>query len=252
MGKLRTSLMNATKLIANLQTTSANYGKKLKNISKGTSMFMKGGEKAIDECFLYLSEKLKKDGITYKSVENEPIRNYLDKNVANYLSGMKKIADMACSVNDEYAAAVADKSLDKTVEQLGTVLTDIQGQIKKKKKKLLKSKKYKAKISLYEKALQDLASKSQDLYASLEKMRKGNKPPSSTTVRNMLGITPDHTLKQLEFAVSQKTDKLYKVYNSLVMQLDEFGNEMREHVEFGAVVKTVKEMAGEADEIDQE
>jgi hypothetical protein len=77
-------------------------------------------------------------------------------------------------------------------------------------------------------------------------MRK-DKPPSPANVRQILSITEESSLKDVAIALTRKNEALYKVYNSLVLNLNQTANEMRQHAEFAGQMKVLQEMIAEAE-----
>ena len=176
MGKLRTSLTNAATLVKNVAKSVESEAKKLQALTSDTDAWVRSGSAGIDELCLYLSEKLKKKGVTYKSVENDLIKDHTDSNVANYLKGIEFTIQSASDFSARFETIAADQGLDSDLAALDKLLKDVADQIRKKQKKLLQSKKYKAKIAGYMKTLQDLQAEVVKSTNSLKQMHK-DKPP---------------------------------------------------------------------------
>ncbi|MCL4201553.1 MAG: hypothetical protein KJ000_03610 [Pirellulaceae bacterium] len=250
MGKLKTSLENAGKLVKNMDKSIAGQVRKLAAFTKDTDAWVRSGSAGIDELYLYLSEKLKRKGVTFKSVENDTIKDHLDSNVANYLKGIEFTVRSAADFSASFDTLAGDESVDRDLAALDTMLDDIADQIRKKRKKLLQSKKYKAKIAVYDKTLQELKDQVAASKRSLKQMRK-DKPPSPAKVRQLISITEANTLRDLAVALTRKNEGLYKVYNSLVLNLNQTANEMRQHSEFAGHIKVLNDMIDQAEEMDQ-
>jgi hypothetical protein len=251
MGKLRTSLTNAATLVKNVVKSVDREVKKLQALTSDTDAWVRSGSAGIDELCLYLSEKLKKKGIAYKSAENDLIKVHADSNVANYLKGIEFTVQAASDFSARFEAIAGDQGLDGDLAALDKALKDVADQIRKKQKKLLQSKKYKAKIAGYTKTLQDLQADVVKSCNDLKRMRK-DKPPSPAKVRQILSITEESSLKDVAIALTRKNEALYKVYNSLVLNLNQTANEMRQHAEFAGQMKVLQEMIAEAEEMDKE
>jgi hypothetical protein len=251
VGKLRDSLDNARKLISGLQTTTDNFSKRLKTLTKGSAEFMKGGFAAMDELYLYVCEKLKKKNIPFETAKNATLQTLMDSNIKNYLDGVQFIINETAKFNTDFAAIAADKSIDNTLNSLDPLVANIAEQIRKKKKKLLQSKKYKVKITNYEGTLNSLRQIIRDCKEELEGIRDES-PPSVQRLRTILFATENTKLVQLKTSLSEDRKKLYAEYNSLILKLNKTAGDIREEKEFAEVMKSVKEMVDNALEMEKE
>jgi hypothetical protein len=251
MGKLRDSLTNATKLVAGVEKGLTRCMNQINGLGKDTDAWVKSGFSGLDEFCLYILEKLKKKNIEFKTVENDLIKNYMDSNVGNYLQALQFLITTASDCRAKYDAAVDDQALDNDLAALDKALGDVAEQIRKKKKKLLQSKKYKAKIAGYETTLGGLQGTVKELTINLKNLRS-QRPPSANKIRQLLGITENSKLKDLILSLSGSKKELHKEYNSLVLNLNQTASEMREHTEFAGHMKVIKEMLNEAEEMDKE
>lgn len=251
MGQLRTSLTNAIKLTENLRTTSEKYGKQLSNLTKGADSFVKGGFAGIDELYLYVVEKLKKKGIDIEKAKNVQLKTIADANIKRYLAGVQFIIDEASKFTTEFAAIADDKSVDNTLTALEPVLKGIEDQIRKKKKKLLQSKKFKVKITNYEGTLATLRKIIAECREDLTELRR-IKPPSPTQIRRLLFATEDSKLVDLKNALSADRKKLHDDYNSLLLKLNQSSGDIREQAEFAEVMKMIKQMVADSDDMEKE
>jgi myosin heavy subunit len=251
MGKLRTSLTNAAALVKGVTKSVERQATKMQNIAKDVDSWVKSGSSGIDELYIYLAEKLKKQGSTYKAAENDQIKDHSDANVVRNLKGIQMCIGLGQDASSQAEEILADQALDKDLAALDKVLSDIAGQVRKKQKKLLQSKKYKTKIAGYAKMLADLQGSVAQATRTLREMRR-NKPPSPARVRSFLDITDTSKLKDLEIALSRKNGELYKEYNSLVLNLNQTANDIRQHAEFAGHVKVIQDMIAEAEDMEKE
>jgi hypothetical protein len=254
VGKLRDSLTNASKLVFALQSAVVAYIKKLDTLAKEATDFRgpKGPlDNATDEFCLYVMEKLKKANIDVKSVENDPIKNHLDNNVANYLKGIPAVIQMAGQITQDFNAAANDQTVDRELTSLEKVLDDVVEQIRKKKKKLLQSKKYKAKIASYETQLGNLQQRVGKMKHTVEDLR-AHPPASPQRLQQIFSITAETKLGDLLTRLSGSREALHKDYNSLVLKLNQTSNEIRKEAEFAEEMKVIKEMVDNSVDIEKE
>jgi hypothetical protein len=254
MGKLRDSLTNASKLVFALQNGIIAYTKKLDDLAKESDSFCgEGGalRNATDEFCLYMLEKLKKANIDVKSAGKDPLKNHMDNNVANYLKGIPAVIQMAGQINEEFAAVLKDQTVNRDLTALETALDAVAEQIRKKKKKLLQSKKYKLKIASYETELGNLQQRVTKMKQTLEPLSAAT-PKSPQRLQQIYSITEETKLIDLLTQLSRSREELHKDYNSLVLKLNQTANEIRKEAEFEKHMKVIKEMVDNATDIEKE
>jgi hypothetical protein len=253
MPKLRKALMD-TVTLSNIVAKSVNtYCSQLDAMADEAKGWLEGTGNAVDELYIYMAEKLKKKKIAWSSVENDPISSHADANVRSYFQGLKFLEDQALAIRNKFDTQMAKTGADEGYDALEIPLAEVAEMIRKRKKRLLLSKKYKAKLAAYEGALADLQKLVENGKAGLVKARrKMKKPPDAQRIKSIIGISPQSTLKQLKENCSGFHDRLYNEYNSLVLNLNETARDARSRIEFEKHMKMIKEMVAEADEIEKQ
>lgn len=251
MGKLKESLANATKLVAALEKPIETMVKKLGVLKDEVSEWKEGSFVGIDELAIYLLEKLKKAGIDFKSVQNSLLKEYSDDNIAHYIKGVQFALDEAGKYHTQLMTLVNDQGFDRSLNTVADLLADIAKQIRKKKKQLIQSKKFKTKINGYDADLEKLETKVAALQTTVVDARK-NLPPSRQYLEQNFGVNEEWKLRDIVDMITMKKAKLYAEYNSLILKLDQSILEIRKEAEFAEVMRTIKEMVADADDMENE
>lgn len=251
MGKLRDSLDNVRKLIEGLQKSTTTYCRRLSELSKQADTFRRGGDAGVSELVIYVKEKLKKKNIPFEKVKKAQLKTLTDANIKNYLAGFEFMVNETAKFLPEFKAVADDKAIDNTLDKLDPLLADVEGQIRKKKKKLLQSKKYKVKITNYEGTLKSLRQVIRECKEDMAEFRQ-LEPPSAARLRAQFGFTENSTLEQVEGGMKPSTAQAYQELNSFLLKLHQSASDLRFEQEFAKHVNDVKEMVNNALEMEKE
>lgn len=249
MPKLKMAMENVSKLASAITKSAEKHARKMDNLSKSSQEWKEGGQRGVQQIYTYVAEKVRQKGLKYKDVSADPISKYADKNVTRDLEGLQMLITMGVKDSEEFTTLRAEnKSFTNDLSALEKPLSEAAAMIKKRKKKLLLSKKYKAKLAGYENTLVELQTKVTELKHTVRDVLR---PPTPNDIRKALGITADTTLAELEAASGRVVQKLEE-YNSLILVLNESANTIRSKAEFAEHMRVIKEMVTEAENLEKE
>ena len=158
MGKFKEGLAKLKKSLEEVQPEIDKiYGGFAPTLNSLTNagMHFQGG---YESTFMYLTEKFKKNKDTFANNTSKTLKDVLDPNLAKFVQEIEGAGQTAFKHRNDYDQLRNDlKALLKKNEAVKTQIADLQKSLAKKKKKLLQTKNYKAKVANYEKTLGDLA-----------------------------------------------------------------------------------------------
>lgn len=249
MGKLKSSLQKAVESLNSLSDAVEDAAKALTGAVNDTWMLMQIASNGVDELYLYIHARLKKDGKKYSEASAQTIAEFADGNVKTFLKGIGDGCKNACAKTAKWSELGGD--LDGQVVALKKALDDIGSQLGKKKKKLLQSKTYKAKLATYEQLLTGLSDSADDVGEKLKVLLE-NQPPPASQIKKVLDIGADHTLAALDNAASKTTKDLLQKYGDHKSTTEGEAKKMRQAGNFSAELKRIQQWIQEADDMEAE
>ncbi len=251
MGKLRDSLTNADKILRSIDKEVDKAADKFSDMVNNAFELTKIGGEGVDELYLYLTQKVKKEGKKWNEVAKEPVENYADGNVKRFIKGINDFEKQAINASTNWT--FLSKSLDAEMKKAEKLLDDIDKQLGKKRKKLLQSAEFKNKISIYEKVLDKLQTALSELKKSLEKLVSdaSNQPPSPNQIKKVLNISLKSTLADVDNLASRSIKQLLEKYTGAAKRSQVGIRKFRENGDFKAELKLINQMIKEADAMEQ-
>ncbi|TWU23455.1 hypothetical protein Pla52o_29910 [Novipirellula galeiformis] len=253
MGKLRSSIIAANQELGKLQKAISDLpGEIEKKISNVWSLTQTGSE-GFDTLYIYVSQKIKKEGKSWSDVEKETLRSIADKDIATFVVGINGFQKDALKRRKEFEAIPKElANLQKTLTKSEASLNDIQAKLKKKKAKLFKSKDYKAKLQAYEKCLDSLDDRVSDIQKSIKATTMLAKEiPGESQISKVLDASLDLTLADLKNKATMLTVKLEKKYSEMEKQGVTIAKKFRQAGNFSGELKMMKKMVDDADAMEE-
>lgn len=250
MGRLRTKLIVTCRLLEGIDPSVKDAVHKIRIFSQSTYTTLEVAGNGIDALYLYIDQKLKKEGTTWSAAEGRQLRDMSDTNVKSFVSGVSDMRDKALSYLKEWAAYKS--GLQGELERAESAVKDIDDLLSKKKKKLFKSKDYKFKLKAYEDTLNELRSKLPSLQTGLQAALENpmRAAPSEAQVKRALGIGLDSTLKELDSKKAGMMEKLLRECESADRASETTTRRIRQY-EFKSELRRLREMVDETDELEE-
>lgn len=250
-GELKTALAAAEKKAEALDKSVDSFAGEAEKMVSNTWQMVQTGSGGVDELYLYVSEKLKKDGKTWDGVKNDPIQSVSDGNVQKFMQGIAEFQTQAIASSDQWKTT--GTGLQQELDALQEDLEKVNKALEKRKGKLLKSKKYKDKLKAQELALGDLLQKTNTIEAALKDLRSdANSPPSANQIKATLEIKPADPLSKLDNMAAISVKSLVKQYSNVKSSGEKSVRKFREAGDFSGELKLIKEMVKDAEDMEKE
>jgi hypothetical protein len=252
MGKLRDSLIATDKVLKHISKEVQGVSGKFEADISNAFQLVQVGSEGVDSLYVYLTQKVKKQGKTWKEAEKQTVEDYADPNVKKFVAGIADFEKQAITFSLKWDYAF--KGLEGDVKKADATLKDIEAQIAKKKKRLLQSKKFKAKMVLYEKALSNLRDGVDALVNSLNSITNDPSiaPPSPTQIKKVLNVSMKSTLAEVDNASSRTIKQLLEKYKTVKQSGEKSTRKFRQAGDFQSELKVIALMIKEADEMEEE
>ena len=248
MGKLKTSLGGLAVLIDNVQKNGNDIVDALTsdatNVQKNLER-MNGGYELLA---MYLKQKALKEKADIKSWDKSTLKDHLDSEVANFVKGIEGARTDAVA---SFATWARDKSI-KGAAVLGDIdralalMVDIKAQIDKKRKRLLQSSKFKAKMAGYDTQLTDLGKRASTMRVDMKgemDATQSSGPQSLERIKLTGATTIAQIMSQASLGLKREIDDIKKAADNpkrLAIAFKRYGEE----------VKGIRTWLAEADEMD--
>ena len=252
MGKLRDSLVATDKVLKAISKEVKGVSEKFEAEINNVYQLVQVGSEGVDSLYVYLTQKVKKQGKTWKEAGKQTVEDYADANVKKFVAGIADFEKQAITFSLKWDYAF--KGLEGDVKKADATLKEIETQIAKKKKRLLQSKKFKAKMVLYDKALSNLRDGVDELVDSLKKITNDVSiaPPSPSQIKKVLNVSMKSTLADVDNACSRTIKQMLEKYKSVKQNGEKSSRAFRQAGDFQAELKVIALMIKEADEMDEE
>lgn len=242
MGELRNSIVELGKQVASAAKMGNSLGEELEKLTERAGSLVErvyGGHEVL---WLYLEASFKKNGRKVDDFKNDKLAQHADSEILSYLKGIDQAVNDAVKVINEFAAI--KNKMPAEYQRIESLATSIQRNIEKKRAKLFQSKKYKAKLVTYEKALGELVQAITDRRKAFEKI-DGKSLKGVEAMR----LKPTNKLGDIQY-INVKAEianvKAAEQNNVVVAR------KMRGNGDLRKALDTMKVWAGEADSMDQE
>ncbi len=209
MGKFKDGLVKLQKTAAEMQTTIDNHYADLSTTATSLTnagMRFSGGYETM---YIYLTEKFKKNGDEIGKNLNKTLKDVFDPTLATFIKEIEAARLKGLEIRAAFDKVKNElKAVLKTKGEVSTQIAALNTSLEKKKKKLIQTKSYKAKVANYQSTLQDLAATIDDWGKGLNQAFAvptpalfANKLSVDTTVKaigDCAGGTVDGELKGLK------------------------------------------------------
>ena len=234
MGKLKTALTNLATLADGIEKKG---DKSLGEMTaRATSVSQIGGRVAAgyELLYMYLKQKALTEKTKIEAWQKDPLQAHLDSKVSGFIAQIEQARSELIAVFKNYddVANLLVQTLTADIDRAAVYGKEVEAMIAKRKKKLLQSAKYKAKIANYEKNLTELSGKLKTLKVDVSSLRQQtqalgpNKIASlqiktSTTIAQVLNVASIGLSRQLDEIKNSSSNKRVAVL------LKGFGNELK-------------------------
>jgi hypothetical protein len=248
MGKMRDSLNAMTVLIGAFEDRTEKLSEEIASLATNVQKTLERVYGGTELLYMYLTQKAKKEGTTIKAWAKDDLKDHFDSEVNSLMKGIEAARGDVITAFKKQEATVDIKLKGHLADiQRALVLAgELRTTLGKKKKKLLTSKKYKAKLAGYEKLLDGLeGTLKQSVKADAEAVQfavSGN-----TKLIEKLKVTPATKISAIDMTswlgIKKELDGIAAVDGKqLAKKFKRYGNE----------IKQLREWVGEADEMEAE
>jgi hypothetical protein len=196
-----------------------------------------------DVLWLYLEALFKKNGRNISDFKNDTLSEHSDSEILTYMKGIDSAANDAIKAINDFA--VLKGKMPSEYQRIDAIAVKIKKNIDKKRAKLFQSKKYKAKLVTYEKALGELVQSITDRRKAFEKIEPSKTAKTIDGLRLKPGTKIDdvrHISVKAEIANVRAAEE----HNVAVAR------KMRQNGDLKKALETMKMWANEANSMDQE
>lgn len=253
MGQLRTAIIS---LNQSLSKNPAKVDELADTVTKETERVIELGNTASEgwnAIHTYLVARFQKEGTTIDANKKKTMKDLLDSELSTMGKGIEQWRkDLIAAVGK--VATLHDngvKALRQTLDAAAAESKKLRAIADKKKKKLLASTKYKAKITTYLAALDEIDNTIDGQLKSLDKAKDILK--SDAWVNKWFTIKADTTVEQVEAMTTMSHQNIMKDYLANQAEQDKYVRKWRDdYKSMGAQIATMKKWTDEADQMEAE
>ncbi len=248
MGDLRNSILELQKQVLAAAKSGDELAVQLeKDAAQAGSHFERfcGG---VEVLWNYVDAMFDKNGRDIKAHMNDKLSEHSDSEITSYLTGIKKAAEETLTAIKTFETTQA--KLPPEYARIDAAIATIRRNIEKKRSKLFNSKKYKAKLTTYDRALDEIVTAVEGRRKMLKDFsKKKTKTPQAVSSRLVL---PSWKLVDVENAAGIGLEGALKQMKQEVEEGKYVGRKFHENGDLKEAFGTLKQWAGEADAMDQE
>jgi hypothetical protein len=242
VGELRNSILEMGKQVAAAAKTGDQVAVELEAAKQRASKLFERLYAGHDVLYLYLEAMFEKNNRKLKDYESDKLSQHADSEILTYLKGIDQAANETLAAIKDFDKIRAN--MPGEYEKIDALAVSIKRNIDKKRSKFLNSKKYKAKLATYEKALGELTVAIDGRRKAFNKLRARNpksvedlrlKPTSK--ISDVRSISVKNTLDVMKQEVEEGTYVARKFH---------------ENGDLKNAFAQMKQWAGEADAMDAE
>ena len=158
---MRTGLSDLEKRLAIIEKKAQTIDQDLVKLATNLQKQMEQVYGGYEVLYSYLREKFKAKGGNIKDVQKDKLMAHKDSEILGFVKGLADANGRAQKFSKAYDQLKATKGKDLVdeIDRSITLVDQLEALLKKKGKKLLKSKKYKAKLATYQSILNDVGSR---------------------------------------------------------------------------------------------
>jgi hypothetical protein len=242
VGELRDSIIEMGKQVTAAAKMGDALGAELEAVAQRVGKHYERLYAGHDVLWLYLEALFEKNGRKVDDFVNDKLSQHSDSEMLTYLKGIDDAANETLSAVKEFAAI--KNKMPAEYQRIDAVAAAIKRNIDKKRAKLFQSKKYKAKLVTYDKALDELVQ-------------------SIATRRKAFGKLSTRSTKQIEDLRIKATNKIGDVRHisvkaeiqnvKIAEEQDKVAaRQFRQNGDLKKALETMKQWATDADAMDQE
>jgi len=245
MGELRNSIVELQKQVTGAAKLGDKIGADLELAHGRVDEQFQRLQAGADVMWMYLVAYFEKSQRDIKDHMNDKLSDHADSEIVKYLKGLDAAAnDVLRTIGDFDKVKAQMPGEYAKIDQLAT---SIKRNIDKKRAKLFQSKKYKAKLAGYEKALDELVK----AIGSRRKAFDEITTIKRTTVEEMR-MKPTAKISEVENLCTMSIKAGIKNMKAQVEQGKWVSRKFRENGDLKQAFSAMKQWAGEADSMDQE
>lgn len=248
MGKLRDSLTALNTLVEGVSKTGNNAIDEVTGASTNVKSCLERTFGGYEVLAMYLKQKALKEKKDVKAWNDDPIKQHLDSEIADYIRGIEMARGDAVKAytNWEHIRKLRGDAVNADLDRVNAVAALVEKTIEIKRAKWLQTKDYKNKIDGYAQTLKDIKLRSERLRSNVDN-DLGNTESGGHKQFDDLKMTVDTTIKAINaHAQIGLNSELKKLVDTKSAEILRKGFE-----DYGAQIKQIRAWLSEADNMEQ-